>query len=65
MNKYVYLYTFYNISKVMKTPIKETAEEANKQRSQEYRSSLKIDGHQLPDPFSSLEEGWVGEATGT
>lgn len=49
----------------MKTPIKETAEEANKQRSQEYRSSLKIDGHQLPDPFSSLEEGWVGEATGT
>ena len=47
-----------------KIPLKATAKEEERERYDAYQRLLLVGGTQLPDPFSDLDKGWVGEAKG-
>ena len=50
---------------VARAPVVQTELEEKKQRAEEYRQLLKVDGEYLPDPLVDLDEsGWQGESTG-
>ena len=45
----------------LSAPVKLTAKEEIIQKKKQYKSLLNINGEQLPDPFTELEDNWIGE----
>ena len=45
-------------------PVKLTVEEKIIQKKKQYQSLLNVNGEQLPDPFTELKDGWIGEEKG-
>ena len=48
----------------LSVPLKLTYNEETEQKKEQYRSPLNVNGKQLPDPFTDLEDGWIGEEKG-
>lgn len=48
----------------LSVPVKLTSEEEKIQKKKQYQSLLNVNGRQLPDPFTELEENWIGEEKG-
>jgi len=44
--------------------LKLTSEEEIIQKKKQYQSRLNVNGEQLPDPFTELEDNWIGEEKG-
>lgn len=48
----------------LSVPVKLTAEEEIIQKKKQYQSLLNVNGEQLPDLFTELEDNWIGEEKG-